>query len=87
MTDTQLWLAIGIPSFMVLLGIFLNMNSIKALRNEMESRFTGIENCFTGIEARLIAIEGDMRRFYEILGEHSGKIESYNARLTNLERK
>jgi hypothetical protein len=80
MTNLQLWLAMGVPSLMVLLGIFLNMNSINALRSEMQGRFTGIES-------RLIAIEGDLRRFYEILGEHSGRIEGFNARLTNLERK
>ena len=27
------------------------------------------------IETRLIAIEGDLRRFYEILGRHDGEIE------------
>jgi hypothetical protein len=66
MTDTQLWLAIGIPTVTVLMGILLNVTGL----NRVESR----------IETRLLAIEGDLRRFYQILGEHSAKIE-------NLEKK
>jgi hypothetical protein len=97
MTNLQLWLAIGIPSFMVLLGILLNMYSFKGIEArfvEVESRFTGIEGRFTGfegrftkIEGRLNVIEGDLRRFYELLGEHSGRIEGCSVRITNLERK
>jgi hypothetical protein len=66
MTETQLWLAIGIPTVTVLMGILLNVTGL----NRVESR----------IETRLLAIEGDLRRFYQILGEHSAKIE-------NLEKK
>jgi hypothetical protein len=62
MTGTQLWVAIGIPTVTVLVGILLNQLG--------SSR----------IESRLQAIEGDLRRFYQLLGEHSAKIE-------NLERK
>lgn len=62
MTDSQLWIAIGIPTGTVLLGILLNQLG--------SSR----------IESRLQGIEGDLRRFYQTLGEHSAKIE-------NLERK
>lgn len=61
MTNLQLWLAIGIPSFMVLLGILLNMYSFKGIEArfaEVESRFTGIESRFTGIEGRFTGFEG-----------------------------
>jgi len=33
------------------------------------------------IEQRLIVIEADLRRFYETLGRHDGKIESIENRL------
>ncbi len=62
MTNEQLWLAIGIPTVTVLIGILLN-----------QLRMNRMEN-------RLQVIEGDLRRFWQILGEHSAKIE-------NLERK
>jgi hypothetical protein len=58
MTDTQLFLAIGIPSVMVLLGILLNLVGNNRIEN------------------RLGMIEGDLRRFYQLLGEHSAKIEN-----------
>jgi len=76
MTNTQLWLAIGVPSFLILVGILLNQSAISSLRAEILSRFAGVEAHFTGIENRLIVIEGDLRRFYQLIGEHSGKIES-----------
>jgi len=50
MTDSQLWMAIGIPTVTVLLGILLNQLG--------SSR----------IESRLQVIEGDLRRFYQLLG-------------------
>jgi len=50
MTDSQLWMAIGIPTVTVLLGILLNQLG--------SSR----------IESRLKVIEGDLRRFYQLLG-------------------
>jgi hypothetical protein len=27
------------------------------------------------VETRLLSIEGDLRRFYQLIGEHGGKIE------------
>lgn len=62
MTNSQLWLAIGIPTVAVLIGILLNQVS----SNRLESRLT--------------AIEGDLRRFYQFLGEHSAKIENLEKR-------
>lgn len=62
MTDTQLWIAVGIPTVTVLLGILLNSLGVSR------------------VESRLQVIEGDLRRFYQMLGEHTAKIE-------NLEKK
>lgn len=62
MTDTQLWLAVGIPTVVVLVGILLNQLGIGR------------------VETRLNIIEGDLRRFFQIMGEHSAKID-------NLEKK
>ena len=66
MTDTQLWIAIGIPTVTVMVGILLNVTGL----NRVENR----------IETRLLVIEGDLRRFYQIIGEHT-------ARIDNLEKK
>jgi hypothetical protein len=70
MTDTQLWLAIGVPTIAVLLGILLNV--------------TGLNRLETRIDTRLLVIEGDLRRFYQILGEHSAKVENLEKRVDKL---
>lgn len=59
MTDVQLYFAIGIPVFAVVMsmvgGIF-QMNALGArltsLEANMNARFTSIENRFTSMEAR-----------------------------------
>jgi len=66
-------LTIGIPTFTVLVGILLNMNGL----GQVEKRLDGVEGC-------LVVVEGDLRRFYPILGEHSGKIDSQEKRLDRL---
>lgn len=62
-TNNQLWLTIGIPSFLILVGM-LNNNSH-----------------FNRIDARLIAIENDLRRFFEILGRHGEAIDTLKERV------
>lgn len=75
-----------IPTITVLIGIFYNIamsgridgrfETLEARFSErlenLEARFSGR---FEGIEARLAAIEGDLRRFYQLFGEHSARIE------------
>lgn len=60
MSDTQLWIAVGIPTITVLLGILLNAHGLSRLEGRIQS-----------VENRLLAIEAGLRRFYQILGEHS----------------
>jgi hypothetical protein len=49
-TNSQLFLSIGVPSFLVLVGILLNLASNNRIEN------------------RLDVIEGDLRRFYRLIG-------------------
>jgi hypothetical protein len=55
MTDNQLWIAVGIPTLAVLVGILLNQVGLVRL------------------EARLNVIEGDLRRFFQMLGQLLGQ--------------
>lgn len=57
MNNTQLWISIGVPTFVVLVGILLNQLG--------QGR----------IETRLLSIEADLRRFYQILGQHDEAID------------
>ena len=68
MTNVQLLLVVFIPTFTVIAGFAVQNARFNSLENFMNGRFASIE-------ARLIAIEADLRRFYEILGRHEGEIE------------
>jgi hypothetical protein len=65
MTNTQLWLATGIPTLAVLIGILLNQFALSDIR------------------ARLLGIEGDLQRFYQLIGEHGGKRELLEKKLNS----
>ena len=50
MTDTQLYLAVGIPTVAVLLGILMNgllYNSLSTRMSTVEARMLSLENTFT----------------------------------------
>ena len=55
MTDFRLYLAIGIPTFAVLIGIFIDVvhyRAINARFDSLDSRFDSLENRFDNLEAR-----------------------------------
>ena len=73
MTDTQLYLAIGIPGLMVLIGMLVNAGFFVALNGRMsalETRFQTLENKFD-------------TRFDLLLG----KVIELDNRLTRLEER
>lgn len=55
MTDVQLYLAIGIPTFTVLVGILMNAvfyNGLNARFNSNDARFNSIDDRFNRLEVR-----------------------------------
>jgi hypothetical protein len=72
MNNVQLYIAVGLPTVMVLVGIFLNQRSFDRLESSLGGRMDRLE-------ARLDRIEADLREFYRTLGQH-------DARLDNLEK-
>ena len=64
MTNVQLLVAALIPTFTVIAGLVVQ-----------NGRFNALESRMSSLETRLVAIEGDLRRFYEILGRHDAEIE------------
>lgn len=65
MTNLQLALSIGIPSLLVLVGIFLNnarFNSIDARFSGVDARFSTIDNRFNSIDNRFTGIEARLDR-------------------------
>ena len=73
MNDLQLFIAAGLPTITVLIGILLNLRSVDGLEKRMDARMGRIE-------ARLDRLEADLREFYRTLGQHE-------ARLDNLEKR
>jgi F0F1-type ATP synthase membrane subunit b/b' len=69
MSNMQLFIAAGLPTLMVLVGILLSQRSSDRLEHRSDR-----------IEARLERIEADLREFYRTLGQHDAKIENLEKR-------
>lgn len=59
---------IGIPVLAILFGILFNQRGLDKLEGRVDSRFDRLEK-------RMDTMQSDLSRFYQILGEHSGKID------------
>ena len=80
MNNVQFYLALGLPTLTVLVGIYLNQRSFDRLESGLGSRMDRLDSRMDRIEARLDRIEADLREFYPSLGQH-------DARLDNLEKR
>jgi hypothetical protein len=58
----------GIPVLVILFGILFNQRALDKLEGRVDSRFDRLEK-------RMDTMQADLSRFYQVLGEHSGKIE------------
>jgi hypothetical protein len=61
-------ITVGIPVLVILFGILFNQRGLDKLEGRVDSRFDRLEK-------RMDTMQADLSRFYQILGEHSGKIE------------
>jgi len=68
-TNLQLYIAIGLPTLLLVLGQWINFNATKELRISVEARLVGIEG-------RLIVIEADLREFYRVIGKLEGRMDA-----------
>ena len=65
MTDVQLYLAIGIPTFAVLVGILMNVvhhNSVQARFNSVDTRFNSLELRFDTLLGKVIDLDNRVTR-------------------------
>ncbi len=95
MNDVQLFIAAGLPTLTVLIGILLNMRSIADLDKRIDSldkRIDGLdkridsleqrmEARFDRLEARVDRIEADMREFYRVMGIHEARLDNIEKRI------
>jgi hypothetical protein len=61
-------ITVGIPVLAILFGILFNQRGLDKLEGRVDSRFDRLEK-------RMGTMQADLSRFYQILGEHTGKIE------------
>jgi len=84
LTNQQLYLAIGIPSFLVILAwvtSFVQNNrtdaKIDALRAEMSAKLDGLRSeMFAKFDALRAEMFHEFKEFYRTLGQHDGQIEA-----------
>jgi hypothetical protein len=84
MTDSQLYLVIGLPTLAVVLGMITNgflFNALSARMTSLEARMLALEN---RMEARLLTLETSVNQRIDIL---TGKIGELDTRLSILEDK
>ena len=79
-------LTVGIPVFVILLGILLNQRGLDRLEARLDGRINGLEGRMNGFEgrlermqsditARLDRMQADLSMFYRTLGEHGADID------------
>jgi hypothetical protein len=79
-------LTVGIPVFVILLGILLNQRGLDRLEARLDGRINGLDGRINGFEgrldrmqselsARLDRMQADLSMFYRILGEHGADID------------
>lgn len=78
MTDTQLYLAVGLPVFAVIIGIISGSIQHSAIM----SRFVSIDNRFTSLETRMENRFSSLEGRFETL---IGKVIEIDNRLTRVE--
>jgi hypothetical protein len=75
LTDAQLYLAIGVPTFAVLLGILVNGGLYISLNTSLNARMSSIE-------ARMLALESTFTARFDLL---MGKLAEMDTRIGVLE--
>ena len=85
MTDVQLYFAIGIPTFTVLCSLMIGIFQLNHAVNQINLRFTSLENRLGAsegrvgslenrLDARLAVIESDMKTLVRLLGDLDTRI-------------
>jgi len=78
MTDQQLYLTVGVPSFVALMGILVN----GLLYISLNSRMSALDSRMTALEARMAGLEATFTARFDLM---MGKIMELDTRLSVLE--
>ena len=85
MTNVQMYFAIGVPTFTVLVGIVIGLFQSNHVLNQLNLRFTSLENRFTSLEARfesrMAIIENDMKTLVRVTNDLDVRLARVEERL------
>ena len=86
MTNVQLYFAIGVPTFTVLLGIVIGLIQSNHVLNQLNLRFTSLENAmgtrFTILEGRMNLFDQDMKTLVRASNDLDVRLARLEERLT-----
>jgi hypothetical protein len=71
MTDLQLYLAIGIPTFAVMVGILMNVvhhSAVNARFDSVDARFNNLDGKFDTLTGKVIDVDNRVTRIVAKLG-------------------
>jgi hypothetical protein len=85
MNNVQLYFAIGVPTFTVLVGIVIGLFQSNHVLNQLNLRFTSLENRFTSLESRfesrMSILENDMKTLVRVTNDLDVRLARVEERL------
>ena len=58
MTDTQLYLPVGLPGFAIILNMIAGMVQMNVMSANIHARFNSVENRLSGLDSRFDTLTG-----------------------------
>jgi hypothetical protein len=85
MTNVQLYFAIGVPTFTVLIGIMIGIFQLNHVLNQINLRFTSLETTmntrFSTLEGRMNLFDQDMKTLVRVTNELDVRLARLEERL------
>lgn len=85
MSNIQLYFAIGVPTFTVLCGIVIGLFQSNHVLNQLNLRFTTLENRFSSLESRfesrMSVLESDMKTLVRVTNDLDVRLARVEERL------
>jgi hypothetical protein len=85
MTNVQLYFAIGVPTFTVLIGIMIGVFQLNHVLNQINLRFTSLETTmntrFSTLEGRMNLFDQDMKTLVRVTNELDVRLARLEERL------
>jgi hypothetical protein len=85
MSNVQMYFAIGVPTFTVLVGIVIGLFQSNHVLNQLNLRFSSLENRFTSLEtrfeSRMSIIENDMKTLVKVTNDLDVRLARVEERL------